>query len=295
MGKFQDLSGKKYFRLLVIERDKKRSGVFWTCICDCGNTKSVSSLNLKSGNSKSCGCYKKERIKISKSSNILGLKFGRLTAIEETENRNRRSIIWKCLCECGNVVYVPSGRLKSNHTLSCGCYKSDKSSSNLINKRFGLLLVVEKTPRRMRRGILWACRCDCGNMVEVSTANLTNKKTWSCGCKKYKSKGESTIEDFLSSFSIYFKKEYVFKDCKDISYLRFDFYLPEYNTCIEYQGEQHYGVNSYWGGEKELTMRKKRDRIKEEYCRNNNINLVIIGFWDYENIFQILSSLFGSI
>jgi len=70
MGKFIDLTGKKFNRLLVIERSKKpehikRKGitVYWLCQCDCGSKKIVRSDCLINGNTKSCGCYNRERAK----------------------------------------------------------------------------------------------------------------------------------------------------------------------------------------------------------------------------------------
>ena len=62
MGKFQDLTGKKFGRLLVIERveNNKKQQVQWLCKCDCGNEVKVISKSLTSGNTKSCGCLHRE-------------------------------------------------------------------------------------------------------------------------------------------------------------------------------------------------------------------------------------------
>lgn len=60
--------------------------------------------------------------------NLVGKKFNRLLVIEPTEKRNsNRNMIWKCQCDCGNITYVATSSLKSNHTKSCGCYKKEKS------------------------------------------------------------------------------------------------------------------------------------------------------------------------
>lgn len=61
MGAFIDLSGKKFTRLLVVERiprSRKGGGVVWKCLCDCGHVRAVPASNLRSGDTKSCGCYK---------------------------------------------------------------------------------------------------------------------------------------------------------------------------------------------------------------------------------------------
>ena len=60
MGKFVNLLGQKFGRLVVVEKTAIRGSsgaVFWKCLCDCGNTKNVSSSCLKTSQTKSCGCY----------------------------------------------------------------------------------------------------------------------------------------------------------------------------------------------------------------------------------------------
>lgn len=66
--------------------------------------------------------------------------------------------------------------------------------------------------------------------------------------------------------------------------LKFDFYLPDYNICIEYDGEQHFYDTSGWFNNysfKELCI---RDNIKNQYCDNNNIKLIRIPYTDYKKI-----------
>lgn len=67
MGTFASVEGQRFSRLLVIERDEdfvsprgKRAAI-WKCLCDCGKTAKVSTNSLRSGNTKSCGCYKTEQ------------------------------------------------------------------------------------------------------------------------------------------------------------------------------------------------------------------------------------------
>ena len=91
-------------------------------------------------------------------------------------------------------------------------------------------------------------------------------------CKK--SKGERDIKQFLIENNIKFIPQKRFKDCKDINELPFDFYLPEYNICIEYDGRQHFIPIKRWGGEKELKKIQKRDNIKTKYCQDNKIKLL---------------------
>lgn len=94
------------------------------CQCKCGNTIIVESDRLKRGNTKSCGCYRKERMsEIGKEFNpikdLKGQRFGHLIALEPTEERKNKSVIWKCQCDCGNIYYVKSNHLQNNEILHC--------------------------------------------------------------------------------------------------------------------------------------------------------------------------------
>jgi hypothetical protein len=101
------------------------------------------------------------------------------------------------------------------------------------------------------------------------------------------SKGENIISKFLENKNIIYHKQYKFNDCKYKRKLPFDFYLPEYNTCIEYDGKQHFEIIEYWGGLKNFEEIKLKDKIKTDYCYNNNINLIRIKY--NENILDILN------
>jgi hypothetical protein len=105
-------------------------------------------------------------------------------------------------------------------------------------------------------------------------------------CKE--SKGEKEIRNYLENNNIKFIPQYRFPDCKNILELPFDFYLPDYNICIEYNGRQHYEPINLWGGKKALETQQLRDKIKMEYCRDNNIPLIIIKHSD-KNIYKLIN------
>ena len=92
------------------------------------------------------------------------------------------------------------------------------------------------------------------------------------------SKGETTIRNFLIKNNIAFEEQKKFEGCKNKISLPFDFYLPKYNICIEYQGIQHYKPIKHFGGIEAFNYQKKRDNIKKEYCRLNNIPLIEIAY-----------------
>lgn len=76
---------------------------------------------------------KKEKSTRGKFVDLRGQKFGRLTVIEKTNKRQGGRIIWKCRCDCGNIVDVNGTSLRNGTTKSCGCYRREKSSKQMIN------------------------------------------------------------------------------------------------------------------------------------------------------------------
>lgn len=101
------------------------------------------------------------------------------------------------------------------------------------------------------------------------------------------SNGEKTIEKLLKSLNIVFEKQKTFNECKDINKLRFDFYIPSLNTCIEYNGKQHYEPIKFFGGSENFWKSVARDNIKTEYCKVNGITLIKIPY-TVENIEEYL-------
>ncbi len=135
--------------------------------------------------------------------------------------------------------------------------------------------------------VWWKCQ-NCGYEWETTIYSRTKGK----GCPKCSSpKGEKRIFDFLNEKNISYISQYRFDDCKNKKPLPFDFYLTNHDILIEYQGIQHYKEvnNSFFGDEIKLKDRQRLDKIKSDYCKNNGINLLVIPYWDYDNIETILT------
>ena len=121
-----DLTGKKYGRLNVlheVERTRSASGRTvrnLLCQCECGNTVIKSTDVLRNGNSKSCGCYRRD----FKTKDLSGVKFGKLTQI--SMHKENKIAIWLCKCDCGKTVNVRASSLLNGHTTSCGCYGKNR-------------------------------------------------------------------------------------------------------------------------------------------------------------------------
>lgn len=131
---------------------------------------------------------------------LTGMRFGRLTAIRLTEKRMNKKVVWECRCNCGNetmydienngkLVYVLSTKLTRGHTRSCGCLQKEsaakteqKRSVDLTGQRFGRLIAIQPTDKRVNAKVVWECICDCGNTVYRASAALRTGNTSSCGC-----------------------------------------------------------------------------------------------------------------
>ncbi len=109
------------------------------------------------------------------------------------------------------------------------------------------------------------------------------------GCPHCKaSKGELKVKKFLDDNKLEFIPQKTFDECKNKKLLPFDFYLPNYNMVIEYQGEQHFKSINCWGGEEGLIKTQLTDRLKKEYCNLKGIKLLEISYKDKNNIYEIL-------
>ena len=119
--------------------------------------------------------------------------------------------------------------------------------------------------------------CKDHGIFEVKPFNLMSGSVCNM-CKKI-SKGESKIEKILNSKNIKYIKQYTFNDCRGTKRpLPFDFYLPDYNICIEYDGRQHYEPVEKFGGIDGFNQLLKNDNIKTDYCNLNNIKLLRISY-----------------
>jgi hypothetical protein len=126
VGTFKDLSGKRFGRLVVVERaESAKTGVHWLCKCDCGNTSIVVGANLQRGHTKSCGCGAPQQ------KDLTGQVFGRLTviglAIPKPFKTNQSA--WNCRCACGNMKPVRAQSLIGGGAKSCGCFANENRKS----------------------------------------------------------------------------------------------------------------------------------------------------------------------
>lgn len=147
--------------------------------------------------------------------------------------------------------------------------------------------IDSKTP------ILHKCKID-GYEWSVAPSNVLSGQ----GCPVcQESVGERRIRQWLDNHKISYKYQHKFSDCKDKKALPFDFYLPELNICIEYDGIQHFQAIDFAGRGEEWALEhfkttQYHDKIKNQYCTNNNIRLLRIPY--FKNIEEELEKNFDS-
>ena len=227
----------------------------------------------------------------------IGKKFNRLLVLEIDQAKREEQIkqqknkirkFYNCQCDCGNIVTLRADSVQSGHVQSCGCLKLEtvkklggNNKKDLTNQKFGKLTVLYQDFEYKGEKTKWICKCECGNITSVFASNLTRLHTTSCGCAS-RSIGEENIEKLLKENNIKYAKEYTFNDLKDIYPLRFDFAIfndsNQLIKLIEYDGRQHDLDYAPWSGEDTLKDRKRRDEIKNEYCKKNNIHLLRIPY-----------------
>ena len=133
MPKFVDLTGQRFGCLTVLSLGEvlaspgaRSARRMWQCQCDCGNLTEVRANNLRSGNTKSCGCMRRNQpARSAKRLDLTGQRFGHLTALRLSDRRTTPRL-WTCRCDCGTVLDVWANNLCSGNSQSCGCMRLGK-------------------------------------------------------------------------------------------------------------------------------------------------------------------------
>lgn len=205
---------------------------------------------------------------------------------------NGANIKSKHICRgCGLIFYQsPShnytGRLckKCGHKKTALKCKGQKRTSKLLrNKRKNPKKYIQECKEKgfdmpvedyIKANIKIKHKCEkCGNVYEQTPDDhLHNKGCPICN----ESHGEKYIRNYLDEHNIKYIPQKRFKDLKDKTYLSYDFYLPDYNMLIEYQGIQHYESVNIKGVGKYTNLQKQQyhDKLKRDYATNNGYILL---------------------
>lgn len=193
--------------------------------------------------------------------------------------------------DCGNHLHIKIGRFKFPHSKSGNickyCNRKHLSETRMksnndflreFNKRLDSNEYIILTKYNGAHNKVKVKHLSCGNIFDMEANALL--KGYSCPiCSHFrKSVGENLVAKYLDQYGIDYEYPKVFDDLKDQKNLRYDFYLPKYNTLIEYQGKQHYYPLSYFGGKKSFSKQVKHDKMKRDYAKKHNYKLVEIPY-----------------
>lgn len=123
MAKFENLTGKRFGKLVVIERAPNIGHhSAWLCKCDCGSYHVAKANLLNRGEVSSCGCLNRAKIQVEP-----GQRYGRLEVLCQAPRQSGKRY-WLCRCDCGNLKYIPNQTLQDGKAHSCGCLRSEITS-----------------------------------------------------------------------------------------------------------------------------------------------------------------------
>lgn len=219
------------------------------------------------------------------------------TLISDKYEGNKKKLSWKCLNDnCGEIFKMSLSDVLRGHNCPVCCGRQVSLSTCLatnlpeLSKEFhptknGTLTPYDFTVYSNKR-IWWLCPI-CKN--EWCT-KISTRVALQSGCPECASisKGRNLTKDALEKLYINFISEAKFDDCRDQLPLPFDFYLVDYDVCIEIDGIQHRRPIEFFGGIESYKILKLHDEIKTNYCKEKNIGLIRI---EYERIKDIVKYL----
>ncbi len=294
----------KKFKLLNSTYENTNKKLKWQCLeKDCGETFEMDWCHIYNLNQRCPYCT---GVKVGLS-NCLATKNpelakqwhptrnGDLTSYNVTANSNKK--VW-WLCEKGHEwkVNVASRNRSSSGCPYCSGFYPTKENNLLVNnpelcKEWDYTKNKRKpeeyTPYSGKK-VWWICKeCNYNWKAEIRSRN-NGRSCPECN----ESKGEKRIKEYLKYFNIKYIPQYIFNNLLSNlgNLLRFDFGIINKNKIylIEYDGIQHFEWISDWMTKEKFELIKYHDKLKNQYCQQNNISLLRIPYWDFDNIEIIL-------
>ena len=301
----------------LLSKEYKNNNTKLDVKCSCGNIFQVDFNTFKKGQQqcKKCGMKIRSKKRIeSINSKTEYYSYEKIKNI--IENNSTAKLISKeyngCFekielkCECGNHFKQTfnhiNQKIKNNKEILCpSCVKkiSDDGfrwSEEKINKKifdkygYQKFSVYDYKGYTNIKSKIKFIHNECGHIFECKLSTLIYFGRLCPNCETKYSKGVYKIMHYLDKEDIEYIQEKSFNDCKYQRKLPFDFYLPKYNCCIEYDGEQHVRATNLYGGENNLEKIKKRHKIKDDYCIDNDIPLLRISYKENDFIDEIINN-----
>lgn len=260
--------------------------------CKCGNIFYTKFYNFNNGNQKQCvECGKiKFTNKRTKSKNEIVNELVKHNCLLINICKNNKLEV---KCQCGNKFYstLTNLRQKKFKCTKCNTGRIDVTHSHKyvernIDKSGCKLLNTYKNNRSKLQ-----IQCKCGSVFTTSYKLFCRGQNRCDLCSKRISKPELIMQEYLTKQNIIFVKQYKFSDLKinNRNYLRFDFAIFNLDMSLKFllelDGEYHY---KNIRGEQYLLHQQTNDEVKNNYCKEHNIKLIRIPYWEFEKMTQII-------
>lgn len=268
--RFEDLTGKRFGRLLVLKRAEDWVGanghrhIQWLCQCDCGNQVVVKGASLQAGYNKSCGCSRYGDSETKR----MWAEYQQLKQIGLSMNKSGQR----------------PGRQR-------GVTGNDTHFQDLTGCIFGCWHVIERAETRKYgkgQAVCWKCQCVCGTIKSVPGRDLKSGASQSCGCMSKISWLEQFTKQYLDEHCVQYEYQKSYPDLlgtggKPLSYDFAIYHGDKLVGLIECQGEQHYRPIKKFGGAKKLLVQQIHDKLKANYAD------VVLGVPLFEVLYTAMS------
>lgn len=260
--------------------------------CKCGRISQTTFKNYVKGNGICKSCSMKENIEKKWTNENVKVYFQEQGCELLSEYKDIQQRL-KYKCSCGNISYVKlSNFQRGNRCKECANnrIRHDYDFVRTFFQENGCTLISEKYTSSTFQKLDYIC--SCGNPHSIRF--LSFQRGERCPNCKSISKGEKAIKSYLDKRNIEYQYQYKIDQCKNINPLPFDFALFENNKLkclIEFDGKQHFKPIEMFGGQKYLGTVQKHDKIKNDFCRANNIALYRISYKEIKKIKSILDGI----
>lgn len=211
-----------------------------------------------------------------------------------SEYRNANTKIDVKHIPCGNVYTIsPRGLLGGKSPCRCNKESPFKKTDEAFKEELRVLTneeyISEENYIDANTSILFR-HIKCGSIFETTPHRFLSKHTRCPFCNG--SKGEQAVQSYLDYNNLKYKREFTFDDCINKAPLPFDFAVikDEKLGIIEFDGKQHFESIEWFGGQEGFEYTKHNDNIKNKYCEENNIPLLRIPYWDFNNINSLIDN-----
>ncbi len=262
-------------------------------LCSCGEKYSISLRRFNAGKNTCDKCsnrgiqWNNELVKeyiISQGSEYINQKYINIDTLME----------FKCQ-RCGETYYVSFYNYRKHNKFYCNDCSFEISGEKQRYSYEEVYNMIEETGCHLisdtyiKNTQLLEIECGlCHEIFTTSWAIFKSKKVKACSdCNGKTSAGERIFMDLLDKYKIDYIHQHSYPDCKHMNLLKFDFYLPLFKTIIEIDGRFHREIKEGLGGKEEFELTKLRDKIKNTYCRDNNIPLIRIEYNDQQEDIKI--------